>query len=533
MELALLARVLLALVFSVAGVAKLSDRAGSRQAVRDFGLPDWLAGPLSILLPLVELGVALALLPAATAWWGALGALSLLVVFVIAISVNLLRGRRPACHCFGQLHSEPVGWTTLVRNVVLAVVAGGLVVNGPAGVGPSALDWLGGLEPRELAVLVGGLAAVGLLAAEAWLLLQLVAQNGRLLLKLDALDAQLQTGNAAPTPAPAPPPPAGGLPVGSRAPDFNLPGLYGETLTLGALRAAGQPVVLLFMDPDCGPCGALLPEVGHWQRELAGRLTLAIISRGTAQANLHKTADHGISRVLLQQNREVAERYLAFATPSAVVVEPDGQIGSLLSAGADAIRALVASAVATGPEAPAPSLAVLPAVAPPNGKCPNCGQDHGVAAVPVPPSGAQVGAPAPALQLPDLAGKTVDLAQFRGQRTLVLFWNPGCGFCQQMLPDLRQWETHPPAGAPRLLVVSAGTAEANRVQGLRSPVLLDPNFSVGPGFGVGGTPSAVLVDAQGRIAAPAGVGAAGVWALVGGAPSPLNGEAGHMPTPGA
>src|SRR5919201_1445943 len=300
------------------------------------------AGPVGRPLRPRQLGVALALLPVVSAWWGALGALGLLLVFVVGIGASLLRGRRPACHCFGQLHSAPVGWPTLVRNGLLAGVAGVVVVNGPAGVGPSALAWLGGLEPRELAVLVGGLVALGLLAAEAWLLVQLVAQNGRLLLKLDALEAKVNVGSPAPVAVPHAPPPAAGLPVGSMAPDFSLPGLYGETLTLGALRAAGQPVVLLFMDPDCGPCGALMPEVGRWQHEQAGQFTLAVVSRGTAEANLHKSTEHGISRVLLQQDREVAERYQAYGTPSAVLVQPDGRIGSPLSAGVEAIRVLVA-----------------------------------------------------------------------------------------------------------------------------------------------------------------------------------------------
>src|SRR3712207_7515470 len=57
------------------------------------------------------------------------------------------------------------------------------------------------------------------------------------------------------------------------------------------------------------------------------------------------------------------------------------------------------------------------------------------------PAGAKVGEPAPALTLPDLDGSTVDLAAFRGSPTAVLFWNPGCGFCQQMLPDLDRKST--------------------------------------------------------------------------------------------
>jgi len=64
---------LLALVFVVAGAAKLADREGSRQAIIDFGLPSTLAAPLGLLLPLVELAVAASLLPASTAWWEALG----------------------------------------------------------------------------------------------------------------------------------------------------------------------------------------------------------------------------------------------------------------------------------------------------------------------------------------------------------------------------------------------------------------------------------------------------------------------------
>jgi hypothetical protein len=34
------------------------------------------------------------------------------------------------------------------------------------------------------------------------------------------------------------------------------------------------------------------------------------------------------------------------------------------------------------------------------------------------------GEPAPALALPDLSGQTVDLVDFRGHPTLVLFWSP-------------------------------------------------------------------------------------------------------------
>jgi hypothetical protein len=66
----LMARLFLALVFGVAGIAKAADKAGSRRAIIDFGVPERLAPLVAWCLPLVEILVALALaasLPTAVA----------------------------------------------------------------------------------------------------------------------------------------------------------------------------------------------------------------------------------------------------------------------------------------------------------------------------------------------------------------------------------------------------------------------------------------------------------------------------------
>jgi len=49
--------------------------------------------------------------------------------------------------------------------------------------------------------------------------------------------------------------------------------------------------------------------------------------------------------------------------------------------------------------------------------------------------------------------------------------------------------------------------------GLRAPVLLDTDFRVATAYDAGGTPMAVLVDAQGNIASGVAAGAQEVWAL--------------------
>jgi peroxiredoxin len=125
------------------------------------------------------------------------------------------------------------------------------------------------------------------------------------------------------------------------------------------------------------------------------------------------------------------------------------------------------------------------------------------------------GEQAPTLLLPDLDGKTVDLGALRGRRTLLLFWAPSCGFCQTMLPDLKLWERDLAGDGTRLLVISTGSPEDNRSQGFRSPVLLDPSSSALHVFGAAGTPTAVMLDEQGRVASGVEVGAEAVLALAG------------------
>src|SRR5436305_208324 len=125
----------------------------------------------------------------------------------------------------------------------------------------------------------------------------------------------------------------------------------------------------------------------------------------------------------------------------------------------------------------------------------------------------QLGEPAPAFTLTDLSDKMVSLSDFRGTTTLILFWNPGCGFCQGMLSDLKSWEANPHKDAPKLLVISTGAIEANETMGLRSPILLDEGFRTGNQFGASGTPMAVLVDAEGKIASEIAAGAPAVLAL--------------------
>ncbi len=440
--------------------------------------------------------------------WGALGALALLLIFSVAISLNLLRGHKPDCRCFGQVTAGPIGWPTIVRNILLVALAAMVFARGPGISGMEVLSWLSATPTLSTLSLLLGVAVLVLVAVEGWLLVQLIAQNGRLLLRLDVLEDRLATYAEARQGAESPTGlPTAGISIGSSAPAFSLPGLYGEKLTLDAVRAAGKPVILLFVDPGCGPCTALLPEAGRWQRDHSAHLTLVLISRGTVESNRKKGSEHGLALILLQNDREVADAYRAHGTPSAVVVRPDGTIGSPLAQGVDAIRRLVDQWVTEAPWVPILGDANTDRL---NG---HPQQRHPRHAPPALSDGVTVGQTAPPVQLPDLNGRLVNLADFRGNTTMLLFWNPECGFCQQMLGDLRDWEANRPPEAPKLLVISSPPIEANRALGLQSTILLDEGFTTGREFGAHGTPSAVLVDPEGRVMSAVAVGAQKALAL--------------------
>src|SRR5258705_809086 len=49
------------------------------------------------------------------------------------------------------------------------------------------------------------------------------------------------------------------------------------------------------------------------------------------------------------------------------------------------------------------------------------------------PEGLPLGSAAPAFELPDLAGNSRTLTEFRGRPLLLVFFNTACGFCPELL----------------------------------------------------------------------------------------------------
>lgn len=145
---AYLAAVVLAAVFAAAGAAKIRSPRSTGATFAALGLPA--PATLARAVPLAELGLAVLLLVVPAV--GAAVALAALAGFTTFLVRALQAGVRVSCGCFGSAADEPVSFVEVVRNGLLALLAGAaLFASGPTG--PALAD----------AVLVSTAGLVGLL----------------------------------------------------------------------------------------------------------------------------------------------------------------------------------------------------------------------------------------------------------------------------------------------------------------------------------------------------------------------------------
>jgi peroxiredoxin len=140
------------------------------------------------------------------------------------------------------------------------------------------------------------------------------------------------------------------------------------------------------------------------------------------------------------------------------------------------------------------------------------------------PAGLPAGTALPDARLTDLQGETVALKDFRGRRVLLAHWSARCGFCDQIAPDLARLAPELEKAGVRLLLVSSGTAEAERElareHGLESHVLLQTKADAIEAIAGLGTPSGYLLDEEGRVAKPLAIGTGQILELAGEAAAP-------------
>ncbi len=488
MEVVLLVlRLSLAAVFGTAGVAKLFDPVGSEKALRDFGVPALLVSPMLVILPAVELLIAGSLLLNSSSWYGAVGASVLLLIFIAGMLYQLAKGNSPDCHCFGQIHNEPVGKASVVRNIVLLALSGYLLFSGRSVQGMSLIN-----SERDILSFVLGLVVVVLLAGILFLLKRISEQQTQLMRRMEILELVGHDGS--PVEREDVGHPHEGLPIGAQFPDFQLAGLDGRPVSRADMRAENMPVLFLFISPTCTPCKSMVTEFTEWNAALEDKVRLVFVSNGKKKDNDDKFGLIGQSNILLlQKDRELAELVKAKWTPTAVLMDAAGRIASHIAAGDAAIRALVDQVMTADLDQEYTYFT--------NGS----GDAHKI----------KIGRDIPQFTLQDISGNEISADAFTGKDTLVTFWSLTCPHCLEMMKDLHEWDKAKGEDDPRLIVFSDGDKAEHEKFELTSPIVLERGYKTAGKFGMFGTPSAVLVNENGKIVSETAIGAAEIWSLIG------------------
>ncbi|HUF98983.1 MAG TPA: MauE/DoxX family redox-associated membrane protein [Ilumatobacter sp.] len=319
----LIIRVVVALLLGRAAVAKLVDRGSARDGAEQLGVPSRFASLTAAVLPVAELAAAIGLLVTPVAGIAGIAAAAMFTAFTVLIGVNLGRGRRPDCNCFGSVGAEPIGVLTLVRNVVFT----GLAV-------AVAVAWLSGrslgayrdLTTTQAWVLAGCAAFAALSGATAWVLVHLVRQNGRLLERVEALEGARAAAPAARRHRPK------AVPIGSPAPAIEAVTLDERAVALGDLLDGRRPVVLVFVEPRCGACVALGDELAL-RTELFVDRRVVVIAHAPLADTRSKFGSITAADVLADPAGTTAAAYGVYGTPAAIVVTPDGRVASAIAEG--------------------------------------------------------------------------------------------------------------------------------------------------------------------------------------------------------
>jgi peroxiredoxin len=323
-------------------------------------------------------------------------------------------------------------------------------------------------------------ALIGLLSAAViavwWFAYQLLRQQGRILLRIDELEARL----AEPSAADGGP---RGLPVATPAPPFQLPDLSGSMVRLEDY--VGKRVLLVHWDPQCGYCQRIAPDIGVLQEGLSKRRTeLLLLSYGDPERNRALADEHGFRcPILLQADGNAVEAFATLGTPAAYLLDDKGRIAKPLALGSEQVAALAREAA---------------------GRRARLDTERSLAESRLERTGIRAGSPAPTFELPDVHGRKVSLEDHRGRRVLIVFSDPDCGPCDEVMPDLAHFHRTYRDDAPDVILVSRGGFEANRRKsaehGIEFPVVIQPGWTISKKYGIFSTPVAFLVDEEGLIA---------------------------------
>lgn len=338
----LAAPLLVTLTLLVSGVAKLGERAGTRDAMTSLRLSlRSLHGLVASTLPAAEIALALLL-------WVPLQALQVVVAVLILllflaylgiIARALTFAEQVECSCFGSLASPTVTPATLGRNMLLSILAVLTLVAALSGLlatatvhEPLAVVSLGGVVVAAVALTVLTLGGLGGEKTGT-------GADGRA-----AGASRAQHPSAAATPGAAgrsgPTGPVGTADdAGEEVPgedgllDYQRVAIPPAVLqrpdgTLVSLQrlTAARAALLIFVSEGCGPCERVMDHAPEWLEELSPIMHVHFVLSRPLDGMRERTRER-VGEVTLHDPEFTARQALdARGAPSAVLLGADGML---------------------------------------------------------------------------------------------------------------------------------------------------------------------------------------------------------------
>lgn len=132
--------------------------------------------------------------------------------------------------------------------------------------------------------------------------------------------------------------------------------------------------------------------------------------------------------------------------------------------------------------------------------------------------GLPVGTQVPDFSLPDLAGTPRSLTELReGKSLLLVFSDPDCRPCQELVPKLVQFQQQHCANNLEVVIISRGGMEANAAKveehNITFPLLLQQRWEISKKYGVVAIPAGYSIDDHGIVAKDVAIGSEAILHL--------------------
>lgn len=113
----------LAGVFVAAAIPKLYSSTEFMKTLYGIGIPHRYRHFAAVAIPITELAISFLLLIPATRDIGNIGLLLLLLSFIVITVKAIVQKKRIKCNCFGSIMPSELGWTGLIRLMILMAMS--------------------------------------------------------------------------------------------------------------------------------------------------------------------------------------------------------------------------------------------------------------------------------------------------------------------------------------------------------------------------------------------------------------------------